>query len=757
MPVTKLSFQPGINRESTSYGAENGWFDSDLIRFRKGRPEKIGGWQKLSITTFDGTARSLHAWVTLDGSKIMGLGTHLKFYLEEGGSYNNITPLRATTSLAANPIKTGSSGANTTLTITAAGHGAVVNDYVTLRGAATVDGVTAAIINAEHQISEIVDSNSYKIVSTGTASSGNTAGGGSSVVAEYQLNTGLDSTVSGTGFGAGFYGGLTSSYSQTTLDGDISDSATSIVLASASDFETAASTLSSAATTLSESLALASTSGFPSTGTVLIDSEKILYTSVSGNNLGGLTRAFDGTTAAAHTSSTAVTFVGLILIGSELIQYTGKSSQTLNAGVVRGVRGTAAAAGTSGDTVKEANAFVSWGGAAAIAAQSENNIRLWTQDNWGEDLIFNVFDGAPYYWDRGLGISNRATTLASQSGASGAPTICRTLLVSPADRHLITFGANAIGATTQDLLLVRWSDQEDPVDFTPAITNTAGSQRLSSGSEIIAATRTRQEILIWTDTNLHTMRFTGPPFTFGFGVISNNLSIIGPRAYTPAGDRVFWMDKENFYSYDGAVQVVPCTVLKYIFDDINLNQNYKIFAASNRQFNEVFWFYPTEDSNEVDRYVKFNYVEGTWDIGSLVRTAWLDNTIHNYPRGASTDNYIFVHEFGENDDGGSMTSYIESADFDIADGDNFMFVSRIIPDIDIGGTDSPSVDYIFKTRNFPGSSLTTDSTSSINSSTEQSFIRSRGRQAALRIQSSSLNVRWTLGDTRIELRPDGHR
>ena len=231
MPVTKLSFQPGINRESTSYGAENGWFDSDLIRFRKGRPEKIGGWQKLSITTFDGTARSLHAWVTLDGSKIMGLGTHLKFYLEEGGSYNNITPLRATTSLAANPIKTGSSGANATLTITAAGHGAVVNDYVTLRGAATVDGVTAAIINAEHQISEIVDSNSYKIVSTGTASSGNTAGGGSSVVAEYQLNTGLDSTVSGTGFGAGFYGGLTSSYSQTTLDGDISDSATSIVLA----------------------------------------------------------------------------------------------------------------------------------------------------------------------------------------------------------------------------------------------------------------------------------------------------------------------------------------------------------------------------------------------------------------------------------------------------------------------------------------------------------------------------------------------
>jgi hypothetical protein len=309
--------------------------------------------------------------------------------------------------------------------------------------------------------------------------------------------------------------------------------------------------------------------------------------------------------------------------------------------------------------------------------------------------------------------------------------------------------------------MVRWSDQEGLFDWTPQTTNTAGSQRISSGSEIIAAQKTRQEMLIWTDSALHSMRFTGPPFTFGFSMLANNISIIGPNAITTVGDKVFWMDRENFYVYTGRVQVIPCTLLRYVFDDINLVQKDKCFAASNRMFDEVFWFYPTEDSNEIDRYVKFNFTENTWDLGSLVRTAWVDYGIHNNPRAsgkASGTNYTYIHELGDDDDGAAMTAYVESADFDLGDGEQFMFVSRLIPDIDITSTAADaSVNYILKTRNFPGDSLTTNSTNSVTSTTQQSFLRGRSRQAVLRIESDTTDVTWTLGDLRLEIRPDGRR
>tara|TARA_R100001594_G_scaffold129663_1_gene168373 strand:- start:2816 stop:3820 length:1005 start_codon:yes stop_codon:yes gene_type:complete len=334
-------------------------------------------------------------------------------------------------------------------------------------------------------------------------------------------------------------------------------------------------------------------------------------------------------------------------------------------------------------------------------------------------------------------------------------------MVSGADRHIVCFGCNPIGETDQDLLMVRWSDQESPFDWTPTATNTAGSQRISSGSEIISAQKTRQEMLVWTDTSLHAMRFTGPPFTFGMSMLANNVSIIGPNAVTTVGDKVFWMDRENFYVYTGRVQIIPCTLLRYVFDSINLEQNFKCFAASNKMFDEVFWFYPSADATEIDRYVKFNFTENTWDLGTLARTAWVDYGIHDNPRGsgqASSTNYIYVHESGEDNDGSAMTSFIESADFDIGDGEQFMFIDRLIPDIDITSSDADaSVNYVLKTRNYPGDSLSTNSTNAIKSTTQQSFLRSRSRQAALRIESDTTDITWTLGDLRLGIRPDGRR
>ena len=333
MPLSKIKFNAGVNRETTSYGSENGWFDSNLIRFRKARPEKMGGWERLSSNTIDGTGRSLHVWAALDGSKFMGVGTETKFYIEEGGGYNDITPIRSTVTLGSNPLKTGASGSSV-ITVTAPSHGAVTGDFVTFSGGTTTDGIVAALINTEHQPTAI-DSNSYTITTAGTSSSGNTAGGGSSILANYQINTGLNTVVSGTGYGAGLWGA------------DL--------------------------TIVSSSIPVADSSGFPAKGTLLIGSEKIRYGTNLNNIFGDIVRGDDGTTAATSSSGDAVTFVGLMLIDSELIQYTGKSTHTINAGVVRGARGTTAAAHDDAANVKEANDFVGWG--------DSSSTRLWSQDN----------------------------------------------------------------------------------------------------------------------------------------------------------------------------------------------------------------------------------------------------------------------------------------------------------------------------------------------------------------------------------------
>ena len=760
MPLARIQFRPGIDRESTSFASDQSWFDSDLIRFRKGRPEKIGGWSRISSGSVLGTVRSLKTWVTLAALKLMGVGTNSKFYIEQGTTFNDITPIRSTATLGANPFTTGSAGSGE-ITVVAVGHGAFEGDYVTFSGATTVDGLTTADLNKEQVITQVLSANSYTLDTGGSASSGATAGGGSAVIANYQISVGATAQVAnGPGFGAGFFGGSTLTYSMTTLNGAISDSATSIILTSASDFETAASTTGAAVAVVDATITVANSSGFPSKGTVKINSENIIYRTNSGTVLGDISRAADGTTAAIHGSGDAVTFVGLIQINDELIQYTGKTSQTLNAGVVRGARGTTAAAHSDTDAVSEANSFYGFGDTVADFV-TDNVARLWSQDNFGEDLIINVRDANLYYWQASLGLTSRAIALSSRSGASDAPTISRQVVVSDTDRHVIALGCNPLGSSLQDLLLVRWSDQESAVDWTPTATNTSGSLRLSSGSEIVAAVETRQQILVWTDVSLYSMRYVGPPFTFSINLLASNSSIIAPNAVVAVGDRVYWMDTENFFMYGGQIQAIPCTVLRYVFDDINLGQKNQFFAGSNRMFDEVFWFYCSSDSGTVDRYAKYNYADNTWDIGSLSRTAWVDFGIHSQPRAAETADsttIIYDHETGTTADGTAMAPFIESSVFSLGDGEQFTFISRIIPDLDIASSDADtSVDYIIKARNYPGDALTTVSTSAVTSTTDQSFVRSRSRSTVIRIESSASDIAWTLGDVRLDVRPDGRR
>ena len=622
MPLKKTIFRPGINREGTAYDNEGGWFDCNLVRFRKGRPEKFGGWEKLSSATYEGTARALHGWISLGGTKYLGLGTHLKYYIESGTVFNDITPIRSTTS--AGDVTFSASNGDATITVTDTSHGAVQNDFVTFSGAATLGGnITAAVLNQEYQIATIVNANSYTVEakdtsgSTVTANASDSGNGGSSVVGTYQINVGLDVYVPGTGWGIDGWG-----------------------------------------------------------------------------------------------------------------------------------------EGTFGST---------------SSLSDTNQLRLWTHDNFGEDLIINPRNGGIYKWTENNGVSTRAVELSGITGANLVPTKGLQVITSEVDRHLIVLGADPISGTSRtgtiDPMLIAFSDQENDLEFEPLSTNTAGSLRLSSGSSIIGAVKSRQEILVWTDTSLYSMQFIGPPFTFAINLINEGTGLVGPNAAVTAPSAVFFMSYNNFYAYNGAVQTLPCSVQNYVFNDINLEQSFKITAFTIKDKNEVGWFYCSSSSSEIDRYVIYNYAEELWFYGQLVRTAWLDAGIENYPR-AVKDGYLFKQEIGFNNDGSPMTGvFIESSDFDLDDGEKFVFARRIIPDFKfIEDSNNGSVNVVVKTRNFPGDSLTTNSTNEVSSTTQQSHIRARARQMALRIESNddatndgNLSIGWRLGATRIDIKSDGKR
>ena len=640
MPLTKLQFRPGINKETTSFSNEGGWFDCDKIRFRFGTPEKIGGWAKRTGVSFLGTARALHAWVAIDGSQYMGVGTHLKYYIEEGGAFNDCTPLRETT--ASGGATFSATNGSSTITVTDSNHGAVDGDFVTFSGAATLGGtITADVLNQEYNITEVVSTSSYKFeartvssissitsdnaldptaVAANASDSGN---GGSSVVAAYQVNVGLDTTVSGTGWGAGTYG-----------------------------------------------------------------------------------------------------------------------------------RGT-------------------WGSGTSLTATGAT-LRIWSHDNFGEDLVFCIRDAGIFYWDKSAKSAPfaRAVKLSELSGAdSTTPTKAKVVLVSDRDKHIIAFGCDAetdIG--TQDPLLIRFCSQADPTTWQSLPTNTAGDFRVGSGSEIVTAVETKQQVLVFTDVSLHAMQFLGPPFTFGISQLSKNITIMSPLSAIAVEDVVYWMGAEEFYVYSGQVQRLPCTVKDHIFGDFNRSQAEKVTAGINSSYGEVWWFYPSSGSAEVDKYVIYNYQQRISYIGALERTVWLDRGINSLPT-AAKDGYLYSHETGYRDGSTSpasaIASHIESSQMDIGEGDNFVFLRRVIPDITFEGStvSSPAVNFTLKTRNFPGgkylqtstNAVTRSATTPVEQFTDQVNIRLRGRSFALRIEEETAGVRWRLGSPRIDIRPDGRR
>ena len=538
MPLNKVIFRPGINREGTDYDNEGGWFDVNLVRFRNGRAQKIGGWAKETVETFLGKARALHAWVSLAGTKYLGTGTTWKYYVKEGNKFNDVTPIRATTS--AGDVTFSASNGDATITVTESAHGAVANDFVTFSGAATLGGlITASVLNQEYQIATVTNANVFTIEAkdtdgnTVTANSSDTGNGGSSVVGAYQINVGLDVYVSSTGWGAGLW------------------------------------------------------------------------------------------SSATFGSVTALTSI--------------------------------------------------------------NQLRLWTHDNFGENLMICPRGGGIFRWNENDGVTTRAVELSGISGAVEVPTVGLQVLTSEKDRHLIVLGADPVVDSSRsgssDPMLVAFSDQENALDFQARSTNTAGELRLSSGSQIIGAVKSRQEILIWTDTALYSMQFIGPPFTFGINLINENTGLMAPKAAVTGPTGVFWMGYDNFYVYTGSIQKVPCTVLGYVFNDFNSSQSYKTHAFSNTQFDEVGWYYCSGDSSEIDRYVTYNYSEQVWSYGQLTRHAWLDAGVEPYPI-ATSDSYLYQQEIGYDDDGSPMTNvYIESSDFDIGDGEQFSFINRMIPDI----------------------------------------------------------------------------
>ena len=620
MALTKFLFKPGIDKEMTDLVDKGGWADGNLIRFRKGLPEKMGGWNKTTTENYEGTGRALTAWVALDATKYLGLGTTFKYYIQGGNVLNDITPIRSTD---LNVTTFAATNGSAVITATDTAHGAVVNDFVTITNAVSLGGlITAAVLNVEHQITSVPSANTYTFTASATANASDTGNGGSATDAAYQINVGLDVYVSSTGWGAGLW-----------------------------------------------------------------------------------------------------------------------------------------SAGTFG---------------SATALSETGQLRLWSHDAFGEDLIINPRFGGIYYWDESNGLTTRAVNITSLSGANLAPTKGIQTIVSDVDRHVIVLGADPIVGSARtgaiDPLFIAFSDQESITEWEPNATNTAGSLRLSSGSQIVGGLRSRQEILIWTDTSLYTMQFIGAPFTFGVNLINENVGLISPNAAINAPDGVYWMARDGFYTYNGSVQRLVCSVLNYVLDDFNSSQSFKTIAFTNREFNEVGWFYPSSSSTEIDRYVTYNYLEKAWSIGELSRTAWLDDGIFEKPRATGKDssvNYVYTHESSDDADGIPMDNvFIESGDIDIDDGEKFSFIRKIIPDVKFFGTNSSGgqINFVLKTRNFPGDSLSTNSTSDVTSSTQQNHIRARTRQMVFRAQSdddAATSVRtgfkWRLGANRFDIRPDGKR
>ena len=745
MPLQKLQFRPGVNRENTSYANEGGYYASNKIRFRSGQPEKIGGWAadtgatvsalKPTTGTLWGVARGMWNWLNLTGYNLLAIGTNLKYYIQNGpnGLVYDVTPLRFTT--GAGEATFAATTGSPIITVTDIAHGAQAGDFVTFSGAVSLGGnITATILNAEFQITTYVSSNQYTITASVNAAAGDTGDGGASVVAAYQITTGVDIYSLNVGWGAGTWGGIVFGTGTNQLDGAINDSVTTITVDD--------------------------TTAFSAAGNILIDSENISYTSKNSTQFLGCTRGLSGTgsgAAASHADNAIVT---------------------------------------------QSTTFTGWGSPAATGIGIQ--LRLWSQSNFGEDLIFNPRGGALYYWanaasastfDRGqyLGPS---TTIVTKSGSittdSSCPTVANFVMVSDASRFVLAFGVNDYGSVIQDPLLIRWSDQESFATWIPAVTNQAGSYRLSHGSQIVTAMQTRQEILVLTDSAIYSMQYLGPPYVWSFQIMGDNISIAGPNAIATANNITYWMGTDKFYMYSGRVQTLPSTLREYVFNDINLEQAFQFCAGTNEGYSEVWWQYCSANSSVVNRYVIYNHLENTWYYGdwdnyqsvNQGRTAWLDSSLRSFPMattygvaGGSSNAQLLYHENGV-DDGTvnpsvPIVAQVTSSDFDIGDGHNFGFVWRLIPDLTFDGSNvnQPTAMFTVLPRANSGApygnsnnpevvstqNYQNQRTYAIQEFTQQVYVRIRGRQMAFKVSSSELGVQWQLGVPRIDIRPDGRR
>lgn len=702
MPLKKLLFRPGVNRENTRYTTEGGYYDCDKIRFRQGTPEKIGGWTPISVNTFLGVCRSLWAWVTLQFVTLIGVGTNLKFYISRGGGYYDITPIRAAATLNG-PFA--ASNGSPIITVTDNAHGCTTNDFVTFNGAASLGGaITAAVLNTEYQVT-VLSANTYTINVGVNATAGDSGNGGTTVRAVYQINTGAGVAIPLSGWGAGGWGSGAWGFGQTSFG--------SMSLWSQSNF--------------GQDLVFGPRGGpiyywvtaigpTPVVVTITVASPAVLTVAVP---------LFDGTPIMLETSDALPT--GLT---------TGTTYYVRN-GVITG------GSTTFNVSTTPTGALVNTSGAGS---------------------------GVQY-------VSPRAVNLADFAGASDVPVVQNLVFVSDIFRFVFTFGCNDYTDTELNPMLIRWSDQEDAVNWTPAATTQAGSLTLSHGSEIVTAIQTRQEIVVITDSAVYSLQYLGPPYVWSAQLLADNISIEGQNAAAVASGIVYWMGIDKFYKYDGRVQTLRCDLRQYIFNDINQSQAAQIFAGTNEGFNEVWWFYCSADSTVIDKYVVYNYLEDIWYYGTMGRTAWLDSGILDYPLAASYDNTLVYHENGLDDNTTgtpvAMNAYITSSEFDIEDGHNFGFIWRIVPDITFRGstTNAPQATMTLIPLKNSGSgytnppsvggsdsgTVTRTATVPIEAFTEYVYIRVRGRQMAFKVESTQLGATWQLGAPRIDIKPDGRR
>ena len=797
MPLQKLQFRPGLNREGTDYSNEGGWYDGDKIRFRSGFPEKIGGWVKQSTATFIGICRSMWAWLDGDsgvGSSYIGLGTSKKYYIEKGGSFNDVTPIYQTITLGGNPIASTSGSA--VFKITDTSYSPNLGDYLIISGATAVAGVT---LSGEYTVTSISSGSVYAVTATSTANA-TTSGGGSAVVVQYEYPIGLDVETSGTGWGAGSWSPTIPVTLGTNPFASTSNSGTVIVSQPAH--------------------------GFTATGQ---------YVAFSGAT------TFNGIPAPMLNNTFAITTL---------------TASTYSIPLPSSFVATATGAG-GGTAVIAYPQYGTRGWGAAASSGVANQLRLWSNDNFGADLVIAPRGGPIYYWTDSGGVGTRAvslTTLANNASYTGSavPSATYQVITSAIQEFVIAFGSNSYTSGTFNPLLVRWSDQANPYQWVPAVTNQSGEFPLTNGSFIMGARATRQEILVWTDSSIYSMQYIGAPYVWGFQILMDNISIMSPNAMVTVNNVTYWMGNEKFYMYSGRVETLPCSLRQYIFDDINQDQAYQIFAGANEGYNEVWWYYVSNSSGstQIDKYVIYNYLDKVWYYGNLSRSFWLGTGIQQYPIAAAytpsaaftgsisgttltvsnlssgaitvnaslvgsgilsgtvitsfitgtggggtyTVNYnqtvasesmtitggvgqLLNHEVGVDDVSGltplPIDSYVQSSDFDIGDGHNFGFVWRILPDVNFNGSNvnQPTVTMTIRPRVNSGTAYGQADNPAVQSAQDYSkvavynvqqfdgqvYTRLRGRQLAFRIESNTLGVAWQLGSPRIDIRPDGRR